>query len=166
MSKIFQQIEATLLPLASEYAPEGTEPKAIAQQWIQALAYGFTPFAAERGGTAKKLIAILKKAQLYTDAATLKSQLPGTPIKPPKDSTFTFIDLFAGIGGMKIGFQKAGGRCVFSSEFEKNAQATYADNHGVYPFGDITKISVADIPDHDVLVAGFPCQPFLHADLK
>jgi DNA (cytosine-5)-methyltransferase 1 len=166
LSNTFQQIEAALLPMAREYAPEGTEPQALAQQWIQALVYGFIPFAAERGATAKMLIAILQKAQLYTDATSLKSQLPSTPIKPPKDSTFTFIDLFAGIGGMKIGFQKAGGRCVFSSEFEKNAQATYAENHGAYPFGDITKISVADIPDHDVLVAGFPCQPFSHAGLK
>ena len=73
--------------------------------------------------------------QLYTDAATFKSKLPSTPIKLSKESTFTFTDLFAGVGGMRIGFQKAGGTCVFSSEFEKNAQATYAENHGDYPFG-------------------------------
>jgi len=166
MNQFLKEIEAALLPTAIEYAPEGTEPKALTHQWAHALAYGFTPFAAGRGATSKKLISILKKAQLYTDAATFKSKLPSTPIKPPKESTFTFIDLFAGVGGMRIGFQKAGGTCVFSSEFEKNAQATYAENHGDYPFGDITKIAVEDIPDHDVLVAGFPCQPFLHANLN
>jgi DNA (cytosine-5)-methyltransferase 1 len=166
MNQFFKEIEAALLPTATQYAPEGTEPKALAHQWMHALAYGFTPFAAERGATAKKLIAILKKAQLYSDAATFKSKLPSTPIKPSKEGAFTFVDLFAGVGGMRIGFQKAGGTCVFSSEFEKNAQATYAENHGDYPFGDITKISVADIPDHYVLVAGFPCQPFSHAGLK
>ena len=166
MSKYIQQIETALLPTAIMYSPEGTEPKALVHQWIQALAYGFTPFAKERGTSKSKLIGILKKAQLYTDAESFKSKLPNTPIKPPKESTFTFIDLFAGVGGMRIGFQKAGGTCVFSSEFEKNAQATYAENHGDYPFGDITKISVADIPEHDVLVAGFPCQPFSHAGLK
>lgn len=166
MSTYIQQIEAALLPTATRYAPEGTEPKALMHQWMHALAYGFTPFAAGRGATAKKLVAILKKTQLYTDAATFKSKLPSTPVKHTKESTFTFIDLFAGVGGMRIGFQKAGGTCVFSSEFEKNAQATYAENHGDYPFGDITKISATDIPDHDVLVAGFPCQPFSHAGLK
>jgi DNA (cytosine-5)-methyltransferase 1 len=166
MNQFFQQIEAALLPTATQYAPEGTEPKAIAHQWIHALAYEYTPFAAVRGVSKSKLIGILKKAQLYTDAASFKSKLPSTPIKAPKESTFKFIDLFAGVGGMRIGFQKAGGTCVFSSEFEKNAQATYAENHGDYPFGDITKISVTDIPDHDVLVAGFPCQPFSHAGLK
>jgi len=67
---------------------------------------------------------------------------------------------------MRLGFQNAGGKCVFSSEFEKNAQNTYFNNHGDYPFGDITKIPSECIPDHDVLVAGFPCQPFSHAGLK
>jgi len=162
----FEQTEAILLPLATQYTPEGSEPKAVVHQWIHALAYGYTPFAADRGASAKKLIAILKKAQLYTDAASFKCNLPETPIKPANKSTFTFIDLFAGVGGMRIGFQQAGGACVFSSEFEKNAQATYCENHGDYPFGDITKISVSDIPDHDVLIAGFPCQPFSHAGLK
>lgn len=74
---------------------------------------------------------------------------------------FTFIDLFAGIGGFRKGFEAAGGRCVFTSEWDKYAQATYKANfgeHGVH--GDITKIDAATIPDHDVLVAGFPCQPF------
>ena len=166
MRDYFQQIEAALLPTATQYAPQGSEPKAITHQWMHAIVYGNKPFAAQQGVSAKKLIGILKKEKLYEDAESFKKKLPKTPIKPAKESTFTFIDLFAGIGGMRIGFQNAGGTCVFSSEFEKNAQATYCANHGDYPFGDITKIAVSDIPDHDVLVAGFPCQPFSHAGLK
>lgn len=74
---------------------------------------------------------------------------------------FTFIDLFAGIGGMRIAFESNGGRCVFSSEWDRYCQKTYFDNFGVLPHGDITKIDEKkDIPDHDILVAGFPCQPF------
>lgn len=73
---------------------------------------------------------------------------------------FTFIDLFAGIGGMRIAFQKAGGQCVFSSEWDRFSQKTYYANFGVIPFGDITKIDAQRIPEHDILVAGFPCQPF------
>lgn len=155
-----------MLPLATQYTPEGSEPKAVVHQWIHAIANAVTPFAAERGASTKKLTSLLKTAQLYTDVASFKSQLPVTPIESSEKSTFTFIDLFAGIGGMRIGFQKGGGTCVFSSEFEKNAQATYCENHGDFPFGDITKIPVADIPEHDVLIAGFPCQPFSHAGLK
>jgi DNA (cytosine-5)-methyltransferase 1 len=73
---------------------------------------------------------------------------------------FCFIDLFAGIGGMRIAFESHGGECVFSSEWDKYCQRTYFENFGVMPHGDITKISEYDIPDHDILVAGFPCQPF------
>ena len=73
---------------------------------------------------------------------------------------FTFIDLFAGIGGMRIPFEKLGGTCVFSSEWDKHAQKTYAQHFGEMPADDITKIDAADIPSHDILLAGFPCQPF------
>ncbi|MDE0466241.1 MAG: DNA (cytosine-5-)-methyltransferase [Candidatus Poribacteria bacterium] len=75
-------------------------------------------------------------------------------------SRFNFIDLFAGIGGMRIPYEKLGGTCVFSSEWDKYAQQTYAHNFGETPAGDITKINETDIPDHDILLAGFPCQPF------
>jgi DNA (cytosine-5)-methyltransferase 1 len=75
---------------------------------------------------------------------------------------FTFIDLFAGIGGIRKGFEQAGGKCVFTSEWDSYAQKTYSIN---YPsqepiYGDITQVKAEDIPDHDVLLAGFPCQPF------
>lgn len=82
------------------------------------------------------------------------------PFPPPKNPKFTFIDLFAGIGGIRLGFQAAGGKCVFSSEWDANAAKTYAANFGEQPFGDITKIPATAIPDFDVLLAGFPCQPF------
>jgi DNA (cytosine-5)-methyltransferase 1 len=81
-------------------------------------------------------------------------------LDPPTNPTFTFIDLFAGIGGFRIGFQSAGGRCVFSSEWDANAQRTYEANYGETPAGDITQIDPRCIPDHDILTAGFPCQPF------
>ena len=77
-----------------------------------------------------------------------------------KRPSFTFIDLFAGIGGMRLAFQSVGGKCVYSSEWDKFCQQTYEANFGDQPDGDITKVVASDIPDHDILVAGFPCQPF------
>lgn len=77
----------------------------------------------------------------------------------PSDS-FTFIDLFAGIGGMRIAYESAGGTCVYSNEWNKYCQDTYFANFGERPDGDITKVDASTIPDHDILVAGFPCQPF------
>jgi DNA (cytosine-5)-methyltransferase 1 len=71
-----------------------------------------------------------------------------------------FIDLFAGIGGMRIPFNELGAKCVFSSEWDKSAQDTYEANFGERPHGDITKINPSDIPEHDILIGGFPCQAF------
>lgn len=73
---------------------------------------------------------------------------------------YTFIDLFAGIGGMRIAYEAAGGHCVYSNEWNKYSQQTYYANFGVQPDGDITKVAADSIPEHDILVAGFPCQPF------
>lgn len=74
--------------------------------------------------------------------------------------SFRFIDLFAGIGGIRLGFEHVGGHCVFSSEFDKDACTTYEANFGEHPSGDITKIDAKDIPDFDILLGGFPCQSF------
>jgi DNA (cytosine-5)-methyltransferase 1 len=76
--------------------------------------------------------------------------------------TFTFIDLFAGVGGTRLGFEAAGAECVFTSEWDEAARKTYGANHEIsHPFeGDIRGVAANLVPDHDVLVAGFPCQPF------
>ena len=80
--------------------------------------------------------------------------------RPNPYAGFTFIDLFAGIGGMRIAYERAGGHCVYSNEWNKYSQQTYFANFGELPDGDITKVEASSIPDHDILVAGFPCQPF------
>lgn len=94
---------------------------------------------------------------------------PGKHSKKSYDADttmFRFIDLFAGIGGIRIPFDELGGKCVFTSEWDKFAAKTYEANFGEIPHGDITKISPEVIPAHDLLLAGFPCQPFSQAGLK
>lgn len=88
------------------------------------------------------------------------------PFPSPQNPKFTFIDLFAGIGGFRIAFQNMGGRCVFSSEIEPQARKTYEANFGEITHGDIRKINEKEIPDHDILLAGFPCQAFSIAGRK
>lgn len=92
----------------------------------------------------------------------LFSDFFNVPFPDPKKPKFTFIDLFAGMGGFRLAMQAQGGKCVFSSEWNKYAQKTYLANFGEMPFGDITKeITKSYIPrNFDVLCAGFPCQPF------
>lgn len=82
------------------------------------------------------------------------------PFPPSSNPKFQFVDLFAGIGGIRLAFQNLGGKCVFTSEWDSYSKKTYEANFGEVPFGDITKISEKDIPDHDILLGGFPCQPF------
>lgn len=101
-----------------------------------------------------------KKSVQYILTESLVSMMARNEQTEDRSGRFKFIDLFAGIGGMRIAFEKQGGICVFSSEWDRYAQKTYFDNFDVLPQGDITKIRAQDIPDHDILVAGFPCQPF------
>lgn len=117
----------------------------------QALAILSKSFSEEKGSFTKE-----------QGQQALFSELFDVPFPPPKSYSFTFIDLFAGIGGFRLAMQKAGGKCVFSSEWDRDAQKTYFANFGELPFGDITKEEIKKfIPDHfDVLCAGFPCQPF------
>ena len=83
-----------------------------------------------------------------------------------KKPSFTFIDLFAGIGGIRLPFQQLNGKCLYSSEWDRFAIKTYASNYGEVPNGDITKIPTHEIPSHDILLAGFPCQAFSQAGLR
>ena len=113
---------------------------------------------------------LLQKAGLDIDKIPTRNEFnkEHNIILKPERSSFTFIDLFAGIGGFRIAMQSLGGKCVFSSEWDEPAKETYFDNYGEVPFGDITKQEIkAIIPKHfDVLCAGFPCQPFSNAGLK
>lgn len=104
--------------------------------------------------------------RLLLDVSTGSGQLtlfqptrPAAP-QPALGMPFGFIDLFAGIGGLRLGLERLGGRCLFSSEWDRYCQKTYKAWFGDEVSGDITKITPADIPDHDLLAAGFPCQPF------
>lgn len=104
-----------------------------------------------------------KIVSLMKTPLSIQPRLPilwDVPFPPSSTFNFRFIDLFAGIGGMRLAFEAVGGRCVFSSEWNRFAQFTYESNFGETPFGDITRIDDAMIPEHDILVAGFPCQPF------
>lgn len=103
------------------------------------------------------LMRILQESRDANPTAAL--DLPAARRRMEQES-FTFIDLFAGIGGLRLGVEKAGGRCLFSCEWDSNSQKTYKAWFGENPHGDINKIEPKDIPDHDMLVAGFPCQPF------
>lgn len=100
--------------------------------------------------------------RIFTDVIDSDDKLANGNLAypPPETFGFTFIDLFAGIGGFRIAFQEAGGKCVFSSEWDRYAQKTYQENFGEFPYGDIRLIAKEEIPDHDILCAGFPCQPF------
>jgi len=95
-------------------------------------------------------------------SAFLSSLLPLETAQQSQNARLRFIDLFAGIGGIRKGFEAHGGQCVFTSEWNDFSKKTYLDNFGdTHPFaGDITRLQADEIPDHDVLLAGFPCQPF------
>ena len=118
---------------------------------------------------------VKQAGQAMADKAVERGFIDGPEAPEPKQAAlklvrgdkaqadFTFIDLFAGIGGLRRGFESIGGQCVFTSEWDKYSQKTYRanfpdDDHEIN--GDITKIAIEDIPTHDVLLAGFPCQPF------
>jgi DNA (cytosine-5)-methyltransferase 1 len=119
----------------------------------------------------KKVVAkntATKKAKKVVSGATIKrssiivrdDEVPYRTKSAAAKESLRFIDLFCGIGGFRIAFEKVGGKCVFSSDWDKFSQQTYEANFGEKPHGDIHSVAVSDIPAHDVLCGGFPCQPF------
>jgi DNA (cytosine-5)-methyltransferase 1 len=106
------------------------------------------------------VLSVLQRASLTPHTLPLPFEQIRKDDSSPRELPFTFVDLFAGIGGFRFALDSIGGRCVFSSEWDKYSQKTYKAWFGETPDGDIRKIKPADIPDHDILAAGFPCQPF------
>jgi len=133
------------------------DERAIATHFLQSLGTSTEKHYRELATTALNsvTVAVLESVDISYSGLFLHNASPA----------FTFIDLFAGIGGMRTAFQRIGGRCIFSSEWDKHAQDTYLKNFGEVPFGDITQIN-NEVPKHDVLVAGFPCQAFSIAGFK
>lgn len=151
--------------ISTKKPAENATKRAIISQWIQ----NETPthlLNKDKESKWLKCLGITSKVEISA---------PDIPFPHQKDWSFKFIDLFAGIGGFRIALQNSGGKCVFSSEWNHAAQQTYYNNFGEYPFGDIREFTgptISDeslgksIPDHDLLSAGFPCQPFSHAGVS
>jgi DNA (cytosine-5)-methyltransferase 1 len=146
-------LEETLL---THYDTLSSKARKIALNYFEENVYGNNGF---------KDLLLEDAVQQYLFEVKAKVPFPG-PSK--EEAKFTFIDLFAGIGGFRMALQNLGGRCVFSSEWDKSAQQTYRANYGDIPFGDITKQEIQNLipKKFDILCAGFPCQPFSRAGVS
>ncbi|MCF7717603.1 DNA (cytosine-5-)-methyltransferase [Aeromonas jandaei] len=176
MKTFLKKYEDALSALAHEHTPTGSDPRALIHQWLHAIASD-TELACQSAKINKEIIiSELTKHDLIASPSELKTTLHSLVVSPPSDKNdFTFIDLFAGIGGFRTALQSLGGVCTFSSEWDKSAQQTYLNNYGELPFGDITAFTndnISDkhlntlVPSHDILAAGFPCQPFSGAGVS
>lgn len=163
-------------PCGLEFFPKGilggpTKDKAGRQITIKARGLPVmakTDIPTERTGRIRWLfrdrswvkVFVRKNALIPGDKVSIRRTSKRTYELVPEKRKLKFIDLFAGIGGTRLAFEKTGCECVFSSEWDKFAQQTYEANFGEKPKGDIREIPSSEIPDHDILVGGFPCQPF------
>lgn len=162
------QAKELLTPIAQKHAPNGSTAEAVLDQWLHAIATNSQLFCnksiANPVALKSEILSVLKTNNVYQNESQFYELIFGSlALKPQQNPKFRFIDLFAGIGAIRLAAQDNGGACVFSSEFDKFAQDTYKLNHGENPFGDITKIDTESIPEHDLLLAGFPCQPFSYS---
>ena len=174
----YRVLAAALTPDASQHAPAlRDELPAIVTHWLQSIESAPIFLGAPTGVRWRQILSAYAAAATNCDGGSQPidfaidySSLPFPPIKKP---SFNFIDLFAGIGGFRLALQAQGGKCLFTSEWDKHAKNSYAKNHGEVPFGDITNFTEAPdgtqpffnsaIPDHTILAGGFPCQAFSQA---
>jgi DNA (cytosine-5)-methyltransferase 1 len=173
----YRVLAEALAPDAEKYAPALREElPAIVTHWLQSTTEAPIMLGAAEGARWRQILsgyaAAARDAAQPVPFIIDYSSLPFAPVANP---SFQFIDLFAGIGGFRLALQAQGGKCVFTSEWDKHAKHTYALNFGETPFGDIRQftgpnITEAEIksliPDHDILAAGFPCQPFSNAGVS
>ncbi len=146
----YSQIRKKLVPKESSWIDDGV---AYATHYLQCRENGSSNYYQQ---SAEDYLTIIEESD-FDYSIPFQYDVP---FPPPQNPDFKFIDLFAGIGGIRLAFQEQNGKCVFSSEWNKYAKKTYDANFGEVPFGDITKTDEKQIPDHDILVGGFPCQPF------
>lgn len=146
---------------------DADEDKAILSHWLHNKGTSFAKPFEKRAKQllSQELMDHFLNSNILSESTVQQTFFPelfDVPFPPPESPTFTFIDLFAGIGGFRLAMQSVGGKCVFSSEWNEPAKQTYLANYGELPFGDITKPETKScVPsDFDVLCAGFPCQPF------
>jgi len=136
------------------------ELPAIVSHWLQCP--GEAPILLSKREAAEWGKILQRQFGIVTRKSPPKIDFTEVPFPPPSRAKFTFIDLFAGIGGFRVALQKMGGKCVFSSDWDKNAKATYYENYGEVPFGDIRRLSSEKLYNGkvDLVCGGFPCQPF------
>ncbi|WP_236072815.1 DNA (cytosine-5-)-methyltransferase [Marinobacter nauticus] len=176
-SEFLNQATSLLMALSQSFFEDDIEnAKALAGHWLQSIATGSPLIFDNSGNLRATVLKTLGDAALFVDESQFSSSLWEGVIFPPNSTShFKFIDLFAGIGGFRLALQSVGGVCAFTSEWDRSAKKTYEKNYGELPFGDISFFSGIErsdefinnsIPDHDVLAAGFPCQPFSHAGVS
>jgi DNA (cytosine-5)-methyltransferase 1 len=147
---------------------QDSEDKAILTHYLHNIHNGVSQFYKEDADIYLKKIVEFQNNQSEENLVSenvlqqLLFEVENVPFPTPNDYKFKFIDLFAGIGGFRLALQNVGGKCIFTSEWDTDAQITYRENFGEIPFGDITKDKIKNyIPnDFDILCAGFPCQAF------
>jgi DNA (cytosine-5)-methyltransferase 1 len=165
---------STLLTEQIDALPfSGSDREALVHQWLHAVQFGHQLVGGVEKGRVIEALAAAGYDNFHAEG--VRRFIDSIPFPTPPQPKFTFIDLFAGIGGFRLSLQEYGGSCVFSSEWDRAAKTTYLRNYGELPFGDLTQFTQESyndeqirslIPEHDILAAGFPCQPFSHAGVS